>query len=76
MFWEILQNLPKLQSTANVAQDSILWSERSHEDVQLQSDTNYKLIGFSGALRMKVSHFLSKNVFWENAVGYLINSEC
>ena len=22
------------------------------------------------------SHFLSKNVFWENAVGYLRNSEC
>ena len=24
----------------------------------------------------KESHFLSKNVFWENAVGYLKNSEC
>ena len=30
----------------------------------------------SGALGMKVSHFLSKNVFWENAVGYLRNGEC
>ena len=29
------------------------------------------LVGISGALGMKVSHFLSKNVFWENAVGYL-----
>ena len=25
---------------------------------------------------MKEIHFLSKNVFWENAVGYLRNSEC
>ena len=28
------------------------------------------LVGISGALRMKESHFLSINVFWENAVGY------
>ena len=34
------------------------------------------LLGISGALGMKVSHFLSKNVFCENAVGYLRNSEC
>ena len=34
------------------------------------------LVGISGALGMKESHFLSKNVFWENAVGYLRNSEC
>ena len=27
-------------------------------------------------LQMKESHFLSKNVFWENAVGYLRNGEC
>ena len=33
-------------------------------------------VGISGALGMKVSHFLSKNVFWENAVGYLRNGEC
>ena len=26
------------------------------------------LVGISGALGMKVSHFLSKNVFWENTV--------
>ena len=25
---------------------------------------------------MKESYFLSKNVFWKNAVGYLRNSEC
>ena len=25
---------------------------------------------------MKESHFLRKNVFWENAVEYLRNSEC
>ena len=29
------------------------------------------LVGISGALGMKESCFLSKNVFWENAVGYL-----
>ena len=34
------------------------------------------IVGIFGALAMKVSHFLSKNVFWENAVGYLRNSEC
>ena len=27
-------------------------------------------------LGMKEIHFLSKNVFWENAVGYLRNGEC
>ena len=25
---------------------------------------------------MKGSHFLSKNVFWENAAGYFKNGEC
>ena len=30
----------------------------------------------SGALGTKESHYLSKNVFWENAVDYLTNSEC
>ena len=34
------------------------------------------LVGITGALGMKESHFLSKNVFWENAVGYLRNGEC
>ena len=34
------------------------------------------LVGISGALGMKESHFLSWNVFWENAVGYLRNGEC
>ena len=29
------------------------------------------LVGISGALGTKKSHFLSKNVFWENAVGNL-----
>ena len=33
------------------------------------------LVGISGALGMKESHFLSKNVFWETAVGYLRNGE-
>ena len=34
------------------------------------------IIEISGALRMKESHFVSKNVFSENAVEYLRNSEC
>ena len=34
------------------------------------------LVGISGALGMKESHFLSKNVIWENAVGYPRNGEC
>ena len=34
------------------------------------------LVGISGALGMKVSKFLSKNVFWENAVGNLRNGWC
>ena len=33
-------------------------------------------VEISGALGMKESHYLSKNVFWENAVGYLRNGEC
>ena len=34
------------------------------------------LVKISGALGMTGSHFLSRNVFWENAVGYLRNGEC
>ena len=34
------------------------------------------LVEISGALDMKESHFLGKDVFWENAVGYLRNGEC
>ena len=34
------------------------------------------LVGISGALGMTESHFLSKNVFWENTVEYLRNGEC
>ena len=34
------------------------------------------LVAISGALGIKEWHFLSKNVFWENAVGYLRYSEC
>ena len=33
------------------------------------------IVEITGALGMKESHFLSKNVFWENAVGYLRKSE-
>ena len=34
------------------------------------------LVGISGALGMSVSPFLSRNVFWENVVGYVGNGEC
>ena len=34
------------------------------------------LVEISGALGMTESQFLSRNVFQENAVGYLRNSEC
>ena len=35
------------------------------------------LVGITGALGMtQESHFVSKNVFWENAVGYVRNGEC
>ena len=34
------------------------------------------LVGITGALGTKESHFLSWNLFWENAVEYLRNSEC
>ena len=34
------------------------------------------LVEISGALGTKESHFLSWNMFWENAVEYLRNSEC
>ena len=34
------------------------------------------LVEISGALWMKESHFLSKNMFWENAVEYLRKTEC
>ena len=36
----------------------------------------YLLVAISGALGIKKRHFLSKIVFWENAVEYLRNSEC
>ena len=34
------------------------------------------LVGITGALGTKENHFLSKNVFWENAVEYLRNGKC
>ena len=55
---------------------------RNHENLSFQtfaivfSTPENLLVGISGALGMKESHFLSKNVFWENAVGYLRNGEC
>ena len=34
------------------------------------------LVEISGALGIKENHFLCKNLFCENPVGYLGNSEC
>ena len=34
------------------------------------------LVGITGALGKKESQFVRKNVFWENAVGYVRNGEC
>ena len=34
------------------------------------------LVQISGALGTKESHFLSQNMFFRNAVGYLRNGEC
>ena len=34
------------------------------------------LVRISGAVGTNESHFLIKNVFWENAVGHLRNGEC
>ena len=33
-------------------------------------------VGISGDLGMRENHFLTKNVFWQNAVGYLRNGKC
>ena len=33
-------------------------------------------VGISEALGMKESHLLSKNLFWENVMGYLRNDQC
>ena len=40
------------------------------------SSPEHLLVGISGALGTKESPYLSKNVFWENAVDYFTNSEC
>ena len=34
------------------------------------------LVGISGALGTKESHYLSKYLSWKNTVEYLTNSEC
>ena len=63
--------------------EEMLWgiletvSARAFKPLPLCSHTPENLlIGISGALGMKVGHLLKKNVFSENAVGYLRNSEC
>ena len=40
------------------------------------STPEHLLVGISGALGTKESHYLSKNVFKENAAKYPTNSEC
>ena len=61
----------------------MLWSisemvcARAFKPLPLCSATHENLlVGISGALGMQESYFLSKNVFWENAVGYLRNGVC
>ena len=52
-------------------------SDRAFKAMPLCSAPLKKLlVGIPGALSLKESHFLSKNVFWENAVGNLRNGEC
>ena len=48
---------------------------RAFKPLTLCSPENL-LVGISGAPGIQESHFLSKNVFSENAVQYLRNSEC
>ena len=40
------------------------------------SNPKQLLVGFSGALGMEESHFLSEAMFSENALEYLTNGEC
>ena len=56
-----------------------------HRNIEYQSFQTFSivfstpenfLVGISGALGMKVSKCLSKNVFWENAVGNYRNGGC
>ena len=48
---------------------------RAFKPLTLCSPENL-LVGISGAVGTKYSHFLSYNMFSENAVEYLRNSEC
>ena len=53
------------------------WKLKSFQTFAIVFSTPEKvLVGIREALGMKESHFLSKNVFWENAVGYVRNGEC
>ena len=50
---------------------------RAFKPLRIMFSTPKNLLGgISGSLGMQVIHFLSKNMFWENAVGYLRNGEC
>ena len=49
---------------------------RAFKSLPFVFSTPYNLlVEISWALGMKENHFLSKNVFWINAVGYLRNGE-
>ena len=50
---------------------------RAFKPLPLVFSTHENLpVGICGALGMQESYFLSKNVFWENAVGYLRYGVC
>ena len=62
--------------------EKMLWGILENEYYRFHCvQHTWKLTRISAALGMKAlalkeSYFLSKNVFWETAVGYLRNSEC
>ena len=62
--------------------EKMLWgisemvNARALKPLPLFSTPENLLVGITGALGTKKSHFLIKNVFWENAVEYLRNGEC
>ena len=63
-----------LRKWCRVSQKSKCWRFQTFAIVF--STPKNLLVEISGALGTKERNFLSKNVFWENAVGYLRNGEC
>ena len=60
-----------ISETANVSS-----MQPSQTSVIVFNTPENLLVGISGAHKMKESHFLSKNVFWENGVGISETGEC